>query len=451
MLGVGGRLRRPTVIRGYRMASTFYDSRTSYRYWSIWWRKQKGRLAAGGLFAGSQGTFNHNQRVEVLFSQIDGGSISISIDGCLLHSFIPSFITIMMTTPCLLLCIFLVLVLTLVHGQVDEAVEPKPVVTATTLRHRSTTSTATTTTTTKSLFTRVLTMGRQKQAEVIHHPIVVSPNVNGYELMYYYNHSSVVQHYSFDRYNRISEYDDDDSDTGDSSSSSISISSTTRSVIMESDDITQTASSTTTTISPFDILIYKEAKLQTSVGTAYYNCPILRSPTSSSSSSSLSEQLWCHIQIIFYSSNTITNQTINTIQLQGMLQPHYKNTNDIKNNNNNKLAILGGTGIYYGASGQATLSTLPPLSPQVSHSSVVQATATFSIRPISSFSASLDATTGINATMSVVNTDDPSNRQQQRQQRIRRRWKTQHVPPPKSQGTWLYSLLIWRVRGAASK
>ena len=248
--------------------------------------------------------------------------------------------------------------------------------------------------------------------------------------MYYYNHSSVVQHYSFDRYNRISEYDD--SDTGDSSSSSSISSSTTRSVIMESDDITQTASSTTTTISPFDILIYKEAKLQTSVGTAYYNCPILRSPTSSSSSSSLSEQLWCHIQIIFYSSNTITNQTINTIQLQGMLQPHYKNTKDMKNNN--KLAILGGTGIYYGASGQATLSTLPPLSPQVSHSSVVQATATFSIRPISSFSASLDATTGINATMSVVNTDDPSNRQQQRQQRIRRRWKTQHVPPPKSQG-----------------
>jgi hypothetical protein len=124
------------------------------------------------------------------------------------------------------------------------------------------------------------------------------------------------------------------------------------------------------TTNPYQLTIYKEPKLYTSVGTAYYTCrhhhQYLTSHTTATTTSTTSDSnpnqtvlsILCNIQITFYSSNTVTNQTTNTMQMQGILQLNTPNIYHPKNEMSTtstitNMAVTGGTGIYHGANGQA--------------------------------------------------------------------------------------------------
>jgi hypothetical protein len=213
---------------------------------------------------------------------------------------------------------------------------------------------------------------KKKQAEVIHHRL--SSNV--YELIYYYDQDIVTNPASLH-------------DQGLSSSVS------TDSALFYDESSNDIGSSESNV---YKVSIYKEPKCHTSVGTAIYTCNNSYNhhqhiQNDMSTPSNNNNEAICTIQIIFYSSNTVTNQTTNTLHMQGIVTTPFTSAttttidqrnrrltdaSDISTTNTNTFSIIGGTGIYFGASGQSRITTTTY---NRKENPVYKTIATFSILP----------------------------------------------------------------------
>ena len=183
-----------------------------------------------------------------------------------------------------------------------------------------------------------------KQPEVMHHH-PIPDNHQMIELIYYCNihhHDQIIQQY---------------------------LDTTTSSTITATTMMTTTSDTSTNTImihpNTYDIPIYKESKLYTSVGIASYTCPPPPDHTTTTNINNNDKMMMmirCHVQFEFFSSNTVTNQTINTLQIQSLFPVvsssssySYDNNNNNNDNDTVVMTIIGGTWIYHGANGQAIL------------------------------------------------------------------------------------------------